>query len=98
MILSQSAFLFSRAPFNWRTPSGYLIVFTIQTITIVFMVHMSSCFMSLLIGSCWIVMTFSDELKSELNALNESKSINNQELTRKLSNFVQFHTETIQLS
>lgn len=60
--------------------------------------HMASCYMSLLVGSCWIVMTFSDELKNELRDINENGKVNDKKLMEKLSKFVEFHTETIQLS
>lgn len=59
-----------RWPFNEKTPFGFLIQSIFQfaeSFTWCILVHIA---LSLLLGSCWLFMCFSDDIKSDLSVFN----------------------------
>lgn len=59
-----------RLPFNWKTPFGYLIALLFETVAM-FGVNLGSvpigCF---LLGTCWLVMAFVDDIINDISILN----------------------------
>lgn len=100
--LKQLFHLFSRhrQPFDWRSPFGFFIAFSIQSASSYCITISAVCHMNILIGSCVLLLTITKDLKNEFKStaeLNETK-MNRTELYKKMSNLIEFHTDTIELS
>lgn len=89
-----------RLPFDWRQPSTYLIAFLLQFASIFCIVQSCTCNLSLLFGSCQVLISFTRDLLEQLNILSEiiHRERNRMELNVKLSEFIQFHSTAKELS
>lgn len=61
--------LFSRLPFNWQTPFGYLIALVAQGIAAICTLFSGTLTMSLLVGSCWLFIIIVDDIANDLPKL-----------------------------
>lgn len=93
---NQSFYAFHlRVPFNWRTPCGYLIPFTLQLISTYCSLLCCIFSMSFLIGSACILIAFAKDMENDLNAINESvKTGNRIKLTKSVAVLIQFDADT----
>lgn len=87
----------SRLPFNWKTPSGYLIAFLLQAVSIFCVAQTCACNLNLLFGSCEMLISFTKDIKEQLEYLsflcaNNQSEEQQTELKQKLSEFIQFHS------
>lgn len=92
--------LFSRLPFNWTTPFGYLVAYSILCVTVFcsyYCTYLVTCF---LIGICWLSIKCVEDITNDLRALSFSKGTkdSHQKLKRSLINIVQMHSDVKQLS
>lgn len=63
-----------RAIFDWRSPTAYIFAFTFEilatacamTVGVVLLIHS--------FGSCWILIAFIDDIKTDMGALNAHKN------------------------
>lgn len=60
-------------PFDCSTLSGYLFAFSFEMVFTMYIFHTAACHLVFLFGSCFIMITFADELKGEFESLNKSK-------------------------
>lgn len=90
----------TRLPFNWRTPFGYLIAFSIQYVTVHNMAQIFACYVNFFFGLYQMLMSLVEDIKSELTILCEPADTNNHpiDVKQKLSEFIEFHSEVKQLS
>lgn len=90
---------FFRLPFDWKTPSGYLlasIFFAGAIFCLLFGFIPLPC---LFVGSCWLFICFATDMKNELKKLNVSaKNKNYRELTQRFSKLIEMHVDVKQLS
>lgn len=93
-------FILLRAPFNWRTPTGYLIIFTFESSTVFCVCHFCFYYLAPFVASCYIIFNFANEIKNEIHALNDSNKakVNSVEFMRRVGDIVEFHAVTKQLS
>lgn len=56
-------------PFEWRTPYGYLIALTIESIVITCIIFSSFPHICFFIGSCLSISSFMDDIQNDLTAL-----------------------------
>lgn len=87
---------FLRFPFNWRTPFGYAIAWLGTYATMFASLFSCSPIMCLLISSCWLIKTFTTDVKADLSRL--THKINDQKLKKRLSSIVQQFCTIEQLS
>lgn len=93
-------FVAFRLPFEWRTPIGYLIAFSIQFASFYCILLSADCFMGFLIGSCETLLTLTEDVKTELSALDDANKSgeNAANLKQQMCDFVDLHSNTRQLS
>lgn len=78
----------------------YIIVFTFQVIVAVYAAGVASSLILHAFGSCWLFVTFIDDLTIDVIALNgcQRKKRSATKLYRQLREFIEFHSEIKQLS
>ncbi|XP_055322149.1 putative odorant receptor 85d isoform X2 [Sitodiplosis mosellana] len=86
-------------PFDWRTPIGYLIIFTFECSAAYYTTHMAACCIGILVASCCIIFTFCNEINSEIHALDESNKAEEYsvEPKKRVADMVEFHATAKQL-
>lgn len=89
-----------RAPFNWRTPIGYLIIFSMECATSAYVCHFCACFIGTYIASCDIMFNFCDEIKSQIHIMNENSQTkeNAEQFKKRVVDIIVFHAKVKQLS
>lgn len=90
-------FLYSRFPFEWKTPFAFAIACLIQCPTIYYLMLTGCCCIDFLIGPCMMFITFAKDIKRNLNFLDKNKQ-NCAIVLKHLRAFVQFHVQIEQLS
>lgn len=90
-----SFFEISRQPFDFRTPIGYLIAFLVEFVPNFYLLQFASCHSSFLVGSCLIIMEIVKDVNNEYRSIRSAKKT---EIKAKMSKFVQFHANAMQLS
>lgn len=89
-----------RFPFNWQHPIGYLIAFTIQYIAQTYILIFTGCYMSLFVGTSFMLIAISKDLKENLRLLqiDETSTKSRLQVKKQLSEFVAFHSSVKELS
>lgn len=83
-------------PFDWKTPICYFIVFVTQFVSFYFLLYCCTCIISFLIGSCWILISFTEDMKTQLGSLKQTNGhLENQKI---LSEFIESHAKAKQLN
>lgn len=88
-----------RFPFEWSNLLGYLIAFAIEYLESI-LVHLSTlCFMSFIAGSFMMLISMTKDLKGDVTSINElpNPKENRLELLKKISAFIQYHSDAKQL-
>lgn len=93
-------FFISRLPFNWKTPLGYSIAFTIEGIVICGQVFSFVPLLSFFIGTCWLMLAFARDLTNQLTHLkyHGQTSRSHGQLKIKFNEILQMYSEARQLS
>lgn len=94
----------SRLPFDWKTPLGYLATLSLEFIgafyTAMFLVAIA-CF---LVGSCWLLISFIEDITSDLSLLTENNETSDgtsdgtSDVIVRFYEIVQFYSDVEQLS
>lgn len=89
---------FSRLPFNWRTPWGYLAAWIIQSVGFLCTLMCIPGFSVMFFGSCWLFASIIKDLANDLPQLNTTKADRRQyELKARFCRTVQYHSNLKQL-
>lgn len=64
----------SRWPFNEKTPIGFLFQSIFQFAESFFWIIVTLTALSFLLGSCWLFMSFSEDIKNDLSVFNIKRS------------------------
>lgn len=88
---------FSRYPFEWRNPIGYLIAIIQQYIVTYFCCYFSTLLLCVMIKSLWIFISMARDTKYILMTFNPLNK-NRIEILKRISEFTQLHSNAIQLS
>lgn len=85
-------YLWIRLPFDWKTPLGYLLVSVAQLGSSYFVIQIAILLMAFFVTSCWTLTTTIDDIKEQINNLNEiARSKGNvKSLKGKLCEFITF--------
>lgn len=89
-----------RLPFDWKTPLGYhFAVFWFFSGTY-FSMLANSPLISFMVGSCWLVITFINDLTNDLSELNanNARKINRQKIYKRFCNVIRQFCAIEQLS
>lgn len=89
-----------RALFEWRTPTAYIVAFTLQILALVFAMTIGLVLLIHAFGSCWILIAIIDDIKTDMSALNAHKrnGISVAKLYANLIVFLRLRKELKQLS
>lgn len=91
-----------RLPFTEATPLGYATAYLIQCAAMFSILVGVATAVCHLIGSCWLIVGFVEDISIELPTLNadddEESCPNERELTERLINIIQLHSHVKQLS
>lgn len=92
--------VYTRLPFNWQTPLGYLIAMYAQSLAVYYTLVCATLNLGLLGGLCWLFISFVEEISQDLSILNVDKLAkqNHQDLLKSYSNIVQTYEDVKQLS
>lgn len=92
--------LFSRLPFNWRSPLLYFIPLAIEYAASYCIVFTSSCNFAYDTGFCAYFLDFVDDIKLKTDLLNETVAAKEKHaiLHKKLCEFIQAHAIRLELS
>lgn len=94
--------VFSRYPFDWKTPIGYAVCIFIQLSKFYLLIEVYACAMIVTIGFCLFVSAFVSDIEEKLRQFNEDvvalegKKVTAKEhimLTTKFSEIIEFHAE-----
>lgn len=98
--LSNCFFITRRMPFDWKTPFGYLVAFIIETTGGYCISYTITCYISFLLASCWMLMFNVNEIRYDLNSINESvkNEDNPSKSIDRFKEFIDFHVKMKQLS
>lgn len=93
-------FNFSRLPFNWKTPFGYLLAWVAQAVAAYSTVNHLNLVISLLIGSCYFVIGTLKDIENDFAQFNGVKAStkNRRQKNAHFCEIVEFHTDARQLS
>lgn len=103
-IILNKRFLFDsfRMPFDWRTPTGYLITFSIQYYAYHFLLVNCCCVLSFIVGICFILIPTIEITVKEFHVPNyvhnESENMDDDELKTRLYDLIRFHSNFKELS
>lgn len=92
--------IFERFPFSWKDPIGYLIAFTLQSVSILDLFFFVSCCVSLGIGIYMVVTSLTEDIKIILNSINENAKFkrNRLKLSKEIYNALEFHATAMRLN
>lgn len=71
-LMSFFSFL-KRLPFDWKTPSGYLVAWIFQFVGYFCTIFYGPAFIGLYLGSCWLFVAFAKDLANDLRQSNGNK-------------------------
>lgn len=83
-------------PFDWKNPICYFIVFVTQFVSFYFLLYCCTCIISFLIGSCLILISFTEDMKTQLGSLKQTNG--RLENLKILSEFIESHAKAKQLN
>lgn len=86
-------------PFDYRNPFGYIIVYSFTSIAVFYIVEESAAVGSFIIGSCFLLISFTRDIKEMMYNLSECDKTMSKpfEIKKKLSEIIQFHANAMKL-
>lgn len=90
----------TRLPFDWKTPTGYLLLGIVLVFLMTCLCHNSICVYAMLFGFFGVMMSFSSNIKRKFKNLCEvyAMSRNETKMKNDLRDFLLFHSEVEQFS
>lgn len=91
---------FSRTIFDWRTPTTYIFAFTFEFIAAAYIILVAIVLLMHAFGSCWILIAFVDDIKTDLSALDAYKrnQISEVKLYEYFCEYIRLYKDIKQLS
>lgn len=89
-----------RLPYDWKTPTGYLMALFIQYLMTIYPYQFIGCFLLLAFGAFMIANALVESLKHELHSIDQmaSDKKSQKNMYKTLSEFIQAHASAKQLS
>lgn len=89
-----------RLPFDWKTPSGFLIALSIQSILSICVMVTLECLAIFGLGTCLMLFPLTKDMKNNLRTISHDarRKKNRSKIIKQFSQFIQFHSKLIQLS
>lgn len=90
----------SRYPFDWRSPIGYLIAFATQFIVVLHLSHFGALCVRMIIGVYLLTSVFHTDLEKNLKFFNKNakQKVNQPTVFKKFADLIDFHAFLVQLS
>lgn len=95
---SSVSFASYRTPFNCKTPFGYLIAYTFQTMTGYYIMNILVCNSNFMYGVSQMLTSFALDIKEGWNDLKELGKDNIVETRKRIKEYIQLHSTAKQLS
>lgn len=92
----KQVFFVERFPFNWHSPVGYTIAFSIQMLQGFYAICIVTNQTSFIVGSCWMLVALAGDITNDLLTINKIQG-NSQELTEKFKEFIHLHSKAKEL-
>lgn len=86
-----------RFPFNWRTPLGYLIAFSGQSLGLFYIVQFYCAILCYFYEFCLFSTAFAEDIRREFIALTEAKK-KSKEFQEKMTEIIDLHSQAKELS
>ena len=90
---------FERLPFDWKTPFGYLLAISAQAAGYFCICSNAPPVIGYMIGSCWLFISFIEDITTEFLLLNSSEASSNQndkEFKENFCNIIQLYSDVKQ--
>lgn len=86
-------------PFNEKTPFGFLLATIFRSIQVFFSTSLAIFVLIFLLESCWLFISFADELKNNLHKLNVARRSegNHSQVKQHLCNIVEVYSDVSDL-
>lgn len=99
-MLDNLKFFCQRWPFDWKTPFGFLIAFTVQFVADICIQIWLIPTAGLFIGVCWLSIAFAGDIASDVRLLNVGKTANHNQIkwTEGFCKIIQRYGDARQLS
>ena len=87
-------------PFDFKTPIGYLIAFALQYITIKYLYMFGAAIVSFEISIYLLITALIEDVKRNISSINElvKSKEKRRQMSEKLRDLIQFHSNVKQLS
>lgn len=84
-----------RWPFDWKTPSGYLVAWLAQFAGSISITITAIAFFNIVLGSCWLFIVFSKDITNDVAAFNVkiSKADDQAKLMEQFCNLIQIYSD-----
>lgn len=99
-VSSLNSIQWKRYPFDWKRPSGYLIVSAIEYLSTLTIIYAVVCIIYFQVGSVIVLNLLTKDIKYNVDDVNEKAKVaeNQLELVKQCNELIQFHSNSIQLS
>lgn len=87
-------------PFNPNKPIGFFIAMLFTTVATFAVFCFFTPIVCIFVGSCWTIVTSLKDIAGDISHLRKRKilKLNQQRLTKRVCNFIRFHTDVEELS
>lgn len=87
-------------PFNWKSPLGYLVAYSIEFTSAFFLLRVFACTLGFFTASCEILIGFAEDIKQQIHGLNQINDIRKAqaEFLEKFHEFIQLDSSAKQFS
>lgn len=87
-------------PFDWKSPLGYLIVFTTIYFLLMHICFLIGVYLSLEIGFFLLAIEMSKDIEHDIDTINKTATLENNaaEVSKRMRDSIQFHLNAKQLS
>lgn len=99
LLLMYFVFRIVRFPFDWKTPMGFAVALSLQTIALAIINLLSVCAIGLLIGFFNMMTSFALNIQMNFRNLNELHGdTQNDSIKKELGHIICFHSQVKKLS
>lgn len=98
----KTQFHLQRWPFNWKTPSGYLVAWLAQLAGIACIFIVAITFFGIIFGSSWLFIVIAKDISNDMAAFNQTvekplKGNDRKDAIKRFSDIVQKYSDAKEL-
>lgn len=89
-----------RLPFDWKSPTGYVIAILLQFIIVFYECSYLACFLTLALGIYLFILSFAKDMIDELQTINDRVKMENSiaQIRNQLNEFITMQSDIKELS